>query len=233
MAALARVVVIPMAAVALVGFGVFKAAGAESLNEALAEAYRGNPTLLAARAELRGVNERVPQELSNYRPSAFVDGQAGVERIDSEPSSGGAKNNEPWEVLLDVEQPLYRGGRTVNGVAQAEAEVQGQRARLKSVEQQVLLSAVRAYMDVWRDEAVLQLNINNEKVLTRQLEDPGPFRRGRADPHGRGPIGVAPVACDGGANRGRGRSHGERGGLPGGDRPAAGFGRPGAAGQPA
>ena len=145
-------------------------AGAESLNEALAEAYRGNPTLLAARAELRGVNERVPQELSNYRPSAFVDGQAGVERIDSEPSSGGAKNNEPWEVLLDVEQPLYRGGRTVNGVAQAEAEVQGQRARLKSVEQQVLLSAVRAYMDVWRDEAVLQLNINNEKVLTRQLE---------------------------------------------------------------
>jgi TolC family type I secretion outer membrane protein len=25
-------------------------------------------------------------------------------------------------------------------------------------------------MDVWRDEAVLQLNINNEKVLTRQLE---------------------------------------------------------------
>jgi TolC family type I secretion outer membrane protein len=170
MAALARVVVIPMAAVALVGFGVFTAAGAESLNEALAEAYRGNPTLLAARAELRGVNERVPQELSNYRPSAFVDGQAGVERIDSEPSSGGAKNNEPWEVLLDVEQPLYRGGRTVNGVAQAEAEVQGQRARLKSVEQQVLLSAVRAYMDVWRDEAVLQLNINNEKVLTRQLE---------------------------------------------------------------
>jgi TolC family type I secretion outer membrane protein len=170
MAALARVVVIPMAAVALVGFGVFTAAGAESLNEALAEAYRGNPTLLAARAELRGVNERVPQELSNYRPSAFVDGQAGVERIDSEPPSGDAKNNKPWEVLLDVEQPLYRGGRTVNGVAQAEAEVQAQRARLKSVEQQVLLSAVRAYMDVWRDEAVLQLNINNEKVLTRQLE---------------------------------------------------------------
>ena len=112
----------------------------------------------------------MPQELSNYRPSAFVDGQAGVERIDSEPPSGDAKNNKPWEVLLDVEQPLYRGGRTVNGVAQAEAEVQAQRARLKSVEQQVLLSAVRAYMDVWRDEAVLQLNINNEKVLTRQLE---------------------------------------------------------------
>ena len=176
MAVLPRIAVVPMTAMALVGFGVLAEVGAESLNEAMAAAYSGNPTLLAARAELRGVNERVPQELSNYRPSAFVDGQAGIERIDNDFGSGGTQSsdgpttNEPWEVLLDVEQPLYRGGRTVNGVAQAEAEVQAQRARLKSVEQDVLLAAVTAYMDVWRDEAVLQLNINNEKVLTRQLE---------------------------------------------------------------
>ncbi len=163
-------VLVPMAAVALVGFGAISASWAESLDEALASAYMENPTLLAARAELRGVNEQVPQELSNYRPSAFVDGRAGVERIDSDNSSGGAETNEPWEVLLDVEQPLYRGGRTVAGVARAEAEVQAQRARLQSVEQDILLSAVAAYMNVWRDEAVLQLNINNEKVLGRQLE---------------------------------------------------------------
>jgi len=162
-------VLMPMTAVVLVGFGAINASWAESLDEALAATYMENPTLLAARAELRGVNEGVPQELSNYRPSAFVDGSAGVERIDTE-SSGGAETNEPWEVLLDVEQPLYRGGRTVNGVARAEADVQAQRARLRSVEQDILLSAVAAYMDVWRDEAVLQLNINNEKVLGRQLE---------------------------------------------------------------
>ncbi len=165
-----QAVLVPMTAVVLVGFGAINASWAESLDEALAAAYMDNPTLLAARAELRGVNERVPQELSNYRPSVFVDGQAGIERIDSDPPRGGATTNEPWEVLLDVEQPLYRGGRTVAGVARAEAEVQAQRARLQSVEQDILLSAVTAYMDVWRDEAVLQLNINNEKVLARQLE---------------------------------------------------------------
>jgi len=169
-------VLMPMTALVLVGFGAVNASWAESLDEALAAAYMDNPTLLAARAELRGVNERVPQELSNYRPSAFVDGQAGVERIDNDfgsggtQSSGGAETNEPREILLDVEQPLYRGGRTVNAVARAEAEVQAQRARLRSVEQDILLSAVAAYMDVWRDEAVLLLNINNEKVLARQLE---------------------------------------------------------------
>ncbi|MDX1421788.1 MAG: TolC family outer membrane protein [Kiloniellales bacterium] len=160
----------PLAAALLIWPGAVGSSRAETLDEALAAAYTGNPTLLAARAELRGVNERVPQELSNYRPSAFVDGEGGVERIDNNSNTGGAETTEPWEVLLGVEQPLYRGGRTVAGVARAEAEVQAQRARLRSIEQEVLLAAVSAYMDVWRDEAVLQLNINNEKVLGRQLE---------------------------------------------------------------
>ena len=100
-------VLMPMTALVLVGFGAVNASWAESLDEALAAAYMDNPTLLAARAELRGVNERVPQELSNYRPSAFVDGQAGVERIDNDfgsggtQSSGGAETNEPREILLE------------------------------------------------------------------------------------------------------------------------------------
>jgi TolC family type I secretion outer membrane protein len=55
-------------------------------------------------------------------------------------------------------------------VARAESEVDAGRAVLRSVEQDVLLGAVTAYMDVWRDQAVLQLNINNEQVLARQLE---------------------------------------------------------------
>ena len=79
-------VLMPMTAVVLVGFGAINASWAESLDEALAATYMENPTLLAARAELRGVNEGVPQELANYRPSAFVDGSAGVERIDTESS---------------------------------------------------------------------------------------------------------------------------------------------------
>ena len=140
------------------------AAGAQDFYEALASAYQSNPTLLAARAELRAVNEGVPQELSNYRPFVSIDGSAGVQEIDQ--SSGvGSQTTNPL-----LSQPLYRGGRTTAGVARAEAEVQAQRAILHSTEQGVLLAAATAYMDVWRDEAVLRLTINNEKVLKRQLE---------------------------------------------------------------
>ncbi|MFQ6018972.1 MAG: TolC family outer membrane protein [Kiloniellaceae bacterium] len=146
-------------------------AGAQTLNEALAAAYATNPTLGAARAELRAVNEGVPQALSNWRPDVTLSGSAGKRRIDSE---GGfnptAETTTPFEAAASLTQPLYRGGRTIAGTERAENQVRSQRATLQSVEQSVLLRAATAYMDVWRDQAVLRLNIKNEEVLERQLE---------------------------------------------------------------
>ena len=52
----------------------------------------------------------------------------------------------------------------------AEEDILADRARLSSVEQDVLLSALVAYVDVVRDKAVVELNTNNERVLGRQLE---------------------------------------------------------------
>lgn len=145
------------------------AAVAQDFYEALASAYDSNPSLLAARAELRAVNEFVPQELSNYRPFLSINGSAGAQNINRS-NGDGTQTTYPFEASVGLSQPLYRGGRTVAGVARAEAQVQAQRAALQSIEQEILLNAVTAYMDVWRDEAVLRLNVNNEKVLSRQLE---------------------------------------------------------------
>jgi TolC family type I secretion outer membrane protein len=143
----------------------------QSLDEALALAYEGNPTLKAARAELRAVDEGVPQEMSNWRPRVELNGDVGAESFENEfdeaPDESGSTT--PWGVSLDVIQPLYRGGRTEAGVDRAENVVLAQRARLTDVEQTVLFDAATAYMDVWRDEATLRLNINNEKVLQEEL----------------------------------------------------------------
>ena len=48
--------------------------------------------------------------------------------------------------------------------------VASQRQTLRLTEQQILLRATASYMDAWRDQAILLLNINNEQVLGRQLE---------------------------------------------------------------
>ncbi len=142
-----------------------------SLGEALAGAYINNPTLRAARAGLRAVNEGVPQALSNWRPQVTLSGSAGAQQTDaSGGTNSGSSSSTPTEAEISLTQPLYRGGRTVAGTEAAENDVLAERASLTSVEQTVLLRGVTAYMDVWRDQAVVELNTNNERVIRRQLE---------------------------------------------------------------
>lgn len=142
-----------------------------TLSEALATAYATNPRLHAARAELRAVNEGVPQALSNWRPEVTVSASVGKLTFDQQTSFLNAQQTiTPNREEIEVTQPLYRGGRTVAETAAAENDVRAQRAALTSVEQSVLLDTVVAFMDVWRDEAVLELTRHNERVLARQLE---------------------------------------------------------------
>ncbi len=143
-------------------------AQAETLVDALAAAYLNNPVLEAGRARLRAVDEAVPQALSGWRPTVEIAGAAGVDR--NETNALGAETLTPWSGELSLVQPLYRGGRTAAGTRQAESRVLAERARLRTVEQDVLLATAVAYIDVLRDEAVVELNRNNVQVLERQLE---------------------------------------------------------------
>ena len=141
---------------------------AQSLFDAMIAAYQTNPTLQAQRAGLRSTDEGVPQARSNYRPTVTFDGSAGQSERNSSTSS--STSLTPLSANLRVSQPLYRGGRTVAAVRQAENVVRASRADLISTEQSVLLSVVTAYLNVLRDQAVVQLNRNNEDVLARQLQ---------------------------------------------------------------
>tara|TARA_B100000965_G_scaffold140956_1_gene117353 strand:- start:351 stop:1724 length:1374 start_codon:yes stop_codon:yes gene_type:complete len=146
-------------------------AQAQNLADALIAAYTNNPTLAARRARLRATDEQVPQALSNWRPSVSVTGSAGYERNKSTlRTTDRTQDRSPASVGVSITQPLYRGGRTLAATEGAENSVRAERARLIDTEQDILLSAATAYLNVFRDEAVLALNINNEKVLSRQLE---------------------------------------------------------------
>ncbi|SNS35632.1 MULTISPECIES: TolC family outer membrane protein [unclassified Azospirillum] len=158
---------LPLAALS-VGLGI-NPAQAQALNDALALAYQANPTLEAARAELRAADELVPQARSGYLPQVSAAGDIGRYKQET----GGTNSDLLWNqksVSAQIVQPIYRGGRTIASLNRAEALVQAQRASLVATEQSVLLSAASAYCDVVRDQAVLELNINNEQVLRRQLE---------------------------------------------------------------
>ncbi len=137
-------------------------ASAETLQDALVAAYNSNPQLQSQRAALRATDEDVASAKSGYRPT--VGSQAGVDEglLDSDGTT--------FTTGVNVQQPLFRGGRTRNGVDAAELGVKIGREQLRGTENSVFLDTVSAYMDVVRDQSVLELNDNQVKVLQRQLK---------------------------------------------------------------
>lgn len=161
--------------VTLMGAFAVAPAHAESLDQALARTYETNPTLRAARAELRAVNEGVAQARSNWRPTVSVNASGGRQRLEDEIESRGGSTereeiNNTGSVSAEIRQPLYRGGRTVAGTARAQNEVRAQRKRLTATQQDVFRQVVQAYMDVWRDQRIVELNEQNVQSLREQQE---------------------------------------------------------------
>ena len=147
-------------------------ASAQTLTEAFAYTYNNNPQILAQRALLRATDEQVPQALSNWRPTVNLTGTAGFERAGIAQRGGTTQFSsfEPRALDLRVTQPLYRGGRTEAQTRQAINTVQSTRAQTLGVETTVFQAVAQAFLDVVRDQTLVEVNRNNEQVLTRQLQ---------------------------------------------------------------
>lgn len=146
------------------------AADAQSLQQALTQAYRTNPQIDAARATLRATDEDVARANATYRPVVSGNASASWTRTDTQPPSAAAGELHPRNYGVTLSQPLFRGFRSLNQVRVAEATVRAGRETLRTVEQTVLLLAATAYVDVVRDQAIVRLGENNVNVLSNQLK---------------------------------------------------------------
>lgn len=142
----------------------FSPASAETLAEALAAAYEDNPTLNAERAALRATDEGVPQALSGYRPQISASANAGISS-----SLDGSPALYPRGMSITVEQPIFSGHRTSNGVKIAETAVLAGREALRSAEQDTLLDAAQAFMDLVEAQAILNVRRENLDFLRSQV----------------------------------------------------------------
>ena len=164
---------------ALAGFLVtFPAVAVQSqtLTDALAETYNTNPQLLAQRALLRATDEQVPQALSFWRPTVNFTGQVGFNTaaLQTPPALGSIERRHvetrPNLVQFQLSQPIYRGGRTEAQTRQAINTVESTRAQTLAVETTVFQAVAQAYLDVVRDQALVEVQRNNVEVLRKQLE---------------------------------------------------------------
>jgi len=160
----------------IVAFFAVSPATAQTLTDALAEAYNTNPQLLAQRALLRATDEQVPQALSFWRPQVNFTGQAGfaTSSLQTPPPLGSTDRRHletrPNLLQLQLNQPIYRGGRTEAQTRQAINTVEATRAQTLAVETTVFQAVSMAYLDVVRDQALVEVQRNNVEVLRKQLE---------------------------------------------------------------
>ncbi len=186
------------AAAVILAFGWSAPVNAETLKEALTAAYLFNPTLKGARAQLRSTDNGVAQAKSGYRPTITATFSDGFEdtraRFGQSPtasafiplcqtaacnppftgvpasaltSSNGVYN--PRNAQIALQQNVFDGFRTYNAVKGSESLVEAGREDLRAAEQNVLLNATTAYMNVVRDQAIVNLRQNNVRVLSEQL----------------------------------------------------------------
>jgi outer membrane protein len=146
------------------GFAVVTQARAESLADAIALAYKTNPTLLNQRAQLRITDEAYVQARAGFRPQVNI-------QVDATRQDYVRQTTNSATAFITAQQPLYTGGRTASAVSAAEADILGGRETLRGTEASVLQQVITAYADVLRDQDGVTIRQNNLKELQGILDE--------------------------------------------------------------
>lgn len=146
----------------------------ETLQDAWADAYTQNPSLQAARAELRATDEQVSQAISHWRPSVDANANAGRtwQEIPGFDIFGtGNFASETHGAGVQLTQPLFRGFQTIEQTEAAEKQVLAGRSKLQHDEQQLFADTATAFFDCIRDQDIVSDDRDNENVLRQKLTE--------------------------------------------------------------
>jgi len=138
---------------------------AQSLTDALINAYKNSPQLKSGRAGLRGTDEGVAQARSALRPSLSATTSLRTARY-----IGLERTTYSASLALNLNLTLWDGGASKLAIEVARQNVSVSRRTLVETEQTVLLAAVTAFMDMRRDAKNLALAQNNQAVLASQVK---------------------------------------------------------------
>ena len=145
-------------------------AAAENLADALVGAYQTSGLLDQNRALLRAADEDVAIAVAALRPVLDYVISTGRSLTQTRTAAGVIDSNTTTlTVALSASWLLWDNGRSQLSRQAAEETVLATRAALQSIEQQVLLRAVEAYMSLIREGEFVTLRENNVRVLTQEL----------------------------------------------------------------
>lgn len=142
-----------------------------SLRESFTSAYVHNPQILASREGRRVASAQEAAAYLSFLPNADLTASAGYSDVDSSTAFFQAdETRKPRSGQLRVRQSLFEGGAKFARTSRAIEHRRAAHASLDDTIQTILLDAITAHLDLIRDQSLLNLAKNNEKVLKRQLE---------------------------------------------------------------
>lgn len=148
---------------------------AETLAGAMAKTYANNPDLNAARAALRAIDENVTIAKAAMRPqiNGVVEADATRRQFDKPQFTGTSLSRRTDQFSssygISITQQIFDGFQTLNRVRSAEANVLANREALRAQEISILLTAVEAYTNIARDQAIVNIRRQNLAFLREQL----------------------------------------------------------------
>ncbi len=142
----------------------------ESLTDALILAYQHSQLLEQNRALLRATDEDVATAIAALRPTiSFVASSNFSVTHSSSPTAAAFAQNLSTSAQLTYEITIFDFGRNRLAVEAAKETVLATRAALVDIEQQVLYSAVQAYLNVLSAFETVSVRQNNVRVITEEL----------------------------------------------------------------
>ena len=138
-------------------------ARADDLREALALAYRTNPTIEVARANQRAIDESEPIARAAGLPS--LAGTASYTEFLKKSANSFTSPDRALDIQSTLNIPVFSGGAVKNSIRAAETRNEAGQADLRGTESGLFSQVVTAYMDVIQNEAIVGLSANNVQVL--------------------------------------------------------------------
>lgn len=139
-------------------------AASETLADALTDAYENSGLIEQNRAVLRAADEDVAQAMASLRP--VVEWSA---RYQASNNTLSDSTDFSGSISVSASLLLYDFGQSQISIEVQKELVLATRQALVSIEQQVLLRAVSAYMNVRRSTEFVALRQSNVRVITEEL----------------------------------------------------------------
>jgi hypothetical protein len=137
-------------------------ARAETLAQAVDEAYASNPVFAAARARQQGLEEAPEQARTAGRLTAAADAAAGYDKFDYGKGAAGT---------VSADLPIWTGGRVSSAVRAAEGDVAAGAEGLRDSEAALLTDVIGAYAELLYGQQAADIAQADIALLDHQVAE--------------------------------------------------------------